>query len=155
MEAGDPQQHIWARLLGFLILEAPTVNSRFHIAQEILQCNSDGEQMDLLAQFYMDHLLRLCEHLLCSPPSPWLTFLSLSPHLLLVRSKTPAPSHHPSRPSFEEHSAFFATAIEPAPKDHRSAKRAVGVLFLRALPALNEWLRLYTVMVIAAWSPTT
>ncbi|EDR08332.1 uncharacterized protein LACBIDRAFT_297898 [Laccaria bicolor S238N-H82] len=41
-----------------------------------------------------------------------------------AKGHTPAPSDHSSRPSFEEPRAFFGAAVEPAPRDHRTAKRS-------------------------------
>ncbi|KAG2008013.1 hypothetical protein CC2G_013490 [Coprinopsis cinerea AmutBmut pab1-1] len=54
----DALRLIWPRLLGFLILEAPTDVGRNAMAGEILECQGDPEKMDALARFYMDHLIR-------------------------------------------------------------------------------------------------
>lgn len=65
---------------------------------------------------------------------------------LLVRrnkGRTPTPSEHPSRPSFEVHSSFFSVVADPAPRDHTAAKQSVSsssiikyfwmIIFLKAL----------------------
>ena len=48
--------------------------------------------------------------------------------ILVKQSKgaTPAPSEHPSRPSFEEEVYLFKCALDEAPINHRSAKKLVG-----------------------------
>jgi hypothetical protein len=61
-EAGnDVQLLMYARCLGYLITEAPTDGARDYIATEILTCMGDGEKMNELARFHINHLFRLCE----------------------------------------------------------------------------------------------
>ena len=57
----DSQLLMYARCLGYLITEAPDDDAREYIASEILTCMGDGEKMNELARFYMNHLFRLCE----------------------------------------------------------------------------------------------
>jgi len=114
---------MYARCLGFLIIEAPDDDARDYISHEIMQCEGNGDRMNELAQLYINHLFRLCESL----------FLIFSHRLIffLVRQDkgcTPISSFHPSRPSFEEELFFFSPTVDPAPTDHRASKRAVSWL---------------------------
>ena len=52
---------MFARCLGYLILEAPTSAGRDMISDEILECKGNRDDMEALAQLYIHHLLRLCE----------------------------------------------------------------------------------------------
>jgi len=52
---------MFARCLGYLILEAPTSAGRDMILDEILDCKGNRDDMEALAQLYIHHLLRLCE----------------------------------------------------------------------------------------------
>jgi hypothetical protein len=68
LEAGFPQVNwsgpptvVCARLLGYLIIHAPTVSGRTDVANEINSCNNDEEKLHMLAQFYINHFLRVCE----------------------------------------------------------------------------------------------
>jgi len=54
-----PSSLIYARCLGFLIIEAPDDAARDYISHEIMRCEGNGDQMDALAQFYITHLFRL------------------------------------------------------------------------------------------------
>ncbi|KXN89770.1 hypothetical protein AN958_05310 [Leucoagaricus sp. SymC.cos] len=94
---------VLARCLGYLIRELPA-EANGVVANEVVACNADFEKMKSLSQLYIDHLIRLFRR---------------------SKGRTPAPSEHPSRPSFEMHSAFFSEAVEPAPMDHRSAKKCI------------------------------
>jgi len=47
--------------LGYLILEAPTSAGRDMISDDILECKGNRDDMEALAQLYINHLLRLCE----------------------------------------------------------------------------------------------
>lgn len=63
-EAGtDKMGLVYARCLGYLILEAPDANGRRIIAREITECMANRELMVKLARFYINHLFRLCEFL--------------------------------------------------------------------------------------------
>jgi hypothetical protein len=52
----------------------------------------------------------------------WLTFSLVKQN----KGRTPAPSYHPSRNSFEMHRKFFIDAITEPPRDHSTAKQAVS-----------------------------
>jgi len=82
---GNEQRLILARCLGFLMQELPQEASEL-VANEIVACLANFDQMSDLALFYINHLIRLFRR---------------------NKGRTPAPSQHPSRPSFELHSGFF------------------------------------------------
>ena len=56
-----PPTVVCARLLGYLIVHAPTIHGRTDVANEINSCNNDEEKLHVLAQFYINHFLRVCE----------------------------------------------------------------------------------------------
>ncbi|CAA7265206.1 unnamed protein product [Cyclocybe aegerita] len=91
---------MYARCLGYLIHEAPDDEARCHVSEEILLCERDPESMNLLAQFYIDHLFRLFRQ---------------------NRGRTPSPSRHSSCPYPED---FLSSTVDPAPKEHTAAKNA-------------------------------
>lgn len=51
---------ICARLLGYMILEAPTDEGRTEFVSEIVRCVNDVD-LQKLAEVYKNHLLRLCK----------------------------------------------------------------------------------------------
>jgi hypothetical protein len=53
---------ICARILGYMILEAPTDEGRTELATEIVRCVGD-EDLQKLAEIYKNHLLRVCKPL--------------------------------------------------------------------------------------------
>ena len=55
-----PSTLVCARLLGYLILHAPTPGGQTCIVNEINSCNND-EKLHGLAQFYVNYFLRVCE----------------------------------------------------------------------------------------------
>jgi len=121
-EAGnDAKLLIYARCLGFLIIEAPDDVARDYISHEIMRCEGNGDQMNALAQFYITHLFRLCGSLLIILITALISFLVRND-----KGHTPTPSFHPSRPSFEDESFFFSSTVDPALTDHRTSKWAVS-----------------------------
>jgi len=61
-EAGTTVTRLmFARCIGYLILEAPTSAGRDIISDEILECKGNRDDMEALAQLYIHHLLCLCE----------------------------------------------------------------------------------------------
>ena len=60
-DAQDEKHLVYARLLGYLMRENAAVDSRVVLAHEIFRCKGDNASMDALAQFYIDHLIRLCK----------------------------------------------------------------------------------------------
>jgi hypothetical protein len=73
---------IYARFLGYLLLELPTNEGRRVLGHEILECVSDN--LDIWGKRYVDHLIRLCvlsilKSLLLSDIFLSFTFLFFSP----------------------------------------------------------------------------
>ncbi|KAJ3515226.1 hypothetical protein NLJ89_g1890 [Agrocybe chaxingu] len=95
----DSKLLVYARCLGYLIREAPNDEARRRVSEEILLCEGAPEPMNLLAQFYIDHLFRLFRQ---------------------TKDRTPPPSHHSSPPSED----LFSSTVDRAPKDHTAAKNA-------------------------------
>ncbi|KIM43725.1 hypothetical protein M413DRAFT_387497 [Hebeloma cylindrosporum] len=50
-----------ARVLGYLIIEAPIQEGRTYVCDEILRCNGNSDKLWELADLYITHLIRLCE----------------------------------------------------------------------------------------------
>ena len=59
-EAHNEKRLVYARLLGYLLKEDPGADARVVLAHEILACQPDGDCLDILAEFYTNHLIRLC-----------------------------------------------------------------------------------------------
>ncbi|KIM37202.1 hypothetical protein M413DRAFT_31135 [Hebeloma cylindrosporum] len=95
-------QIIRARVLGYLILEAPIQEGRTYVCSEIFRCNGNSDKLWKLADLYITHLIRFFKQ---------------------SKSTTPAPSERSSRPSFEEEVYWSRCTLDEAPTDHRTAKR--------------------------------
>ncbi|KAF9483353.1 hypothetical protein BDN70DRAFT_315060 [Pholiota conissans] len=87
----DTDTLMLARCLGYLIRELPN-EARELLAQEIVECFANFDEMKSLSWLYVNHLIRLFRQSKC---------------------RTPAPSEHSSRLSFEMHHSFFNEAVEP------------------------------------------
>ena len=62
-----PPMLVCVRLLGYLIIHAPTPVGHMCIKNEINSCNDDKEKLHILAQFYINNFLHICEQLLTYP----------------------------------------------------------------------------------------
>ncbi|KDQ54118.1 hypothetical protein JAAARDRAFT_38731 [Jaapia argillacea MUCL 33604] len=89
-----------ARLLGFMVREAPTDIGRTNMSNEINDCRDDSE-LYVLADMYLNHFVRC--------------FRS-------KKGSTPAPSFHVSRPSFDDAQIRLSYLLQEAPKNHSTAK---------------------------------
>ncbi|KAL6302408.1 hypothetical protein BKA93DRAFT_736934 [Sparassis latifolia] len=92
------------RLLGYMMLEAPTPEGRLNVAKEIQTCASASDTQDRLAgitQFYDHHFIRFFK---------------------AAKDATPAVSTPPSRPSIDMTAEEKNQLLEEAPQDHRAAK---------------------------------
>lgn len=58
--AQDPDKMMRARVLGYLMHEAPTADGKDHMADEINDCDSENELIDL-SIIYIKHFIRCCE----------------------------------------------------------------------------------------------
>ncbi|KAL1943932.1 hypothetical protein VTO73DRAFT_3750 [Trametes versicolor] len=99
----DSRPLVCARLLGRLLLEAPTEDGRNNVASEIVQCRDDSE-LFRLANLYKDHFIRL------------------SSTVFREKDRTPAPSSHPSAPSSDLKKGEFRNTLLPTPPSHSTAK---------------------------------
>ena len=131
----DETRHMLARLLGYLMIELGKISdeARDVVAHEVVACVADFEKMDILANLYINHLVRLCE-------SYFTPTCQLEPYSCLVRrdkGPTPGPSEHLSHASFSMHSTFFGAAVDPAPRDHQAAKKSVSMLSNSTTPTLS------------------
>jgi hypothetical protein len=113
---------VCARLLGFMIIHAPSASGRDNITQEIISC-CNGEKFRDLAKYYVDHFLRCCEYQLA-----YLYCHALHHESTVRASKghTHVPSHHPSRPSFDNIQQMLGYLIQESPTDYSTAKLQVS-----------------------------
>ncbi|KAF9220130.1 hypothetical protein BS17DRAFT_787934, partial [Gyrodon lividus] len=98
----DHRLLIYARILGYLILEGPSDYARVAVAQEVISCEGDEEKLAACGKLYCDHYIRAFRK---------------------YKSRTPAPSSHPSRPSFDSRKALITYMLKEAPQSHQNAKR--------------------------------
>ena len=57
---GHFSERIAARLLGYLLIHAPTPHGRDVLAREITSCTDDAALFEL-AKLYLNHFIRCCE----------------------------------------------------------------------------------------------
>jgi hypothetical protein len=51
---------VHARVLGYFILEGPSIQASEEVAKDVNKCETN-DQMDKLGQMYQLHIIRLCE----------------------------------------------------------------------------------------------
>jgi hypothetical protein len=56
-----PPALVCARILGYLIIHAPSVAGRYLVANEVISCNYDVERLAALGRMYYLHYIRVCE----------------------------------------------------------------------------------------------
>ncbi|KAF8548275.1 hypothetical protein OG21DRAFT_1423357 [Imleria badia] len=98
---GCPPPIVCARLLGHLLRLAPAGNPQGQLQREIALAYSDHPTLMRLAATYLQNFIR--------------TFKRSS-------GPTPAPSEHPSRPSFEDAREYTMSMMGECTIDHRSAR---------------------------------
>jgi hypothetical protein len=69
-EAESEEEVMYARCLGYLLIEVPTSRGKHMIAEDITLCNGDAKGMGRLAKLYINHIIRLCKS----------AFTKLDPH---------------------------------------------------------------------------
>ncbi|RDB27559.1 hypothetical protein Hypma_003853 [Hypsizygus marmoreus] len=89
---------MYARILGYLLLEGPTDEARSAIANEIVSCKND-EALAANGKFYLDHLIRIFK-----------------------KGKGPTPSSHVSPPSFDALKDIVAQCLEKPIVNYEDAK---------------------------------
>ena len=57
----DRKRLIYARILGYLILEGPSDCARVAVALEVNACNGEEEKMLAIGRLYFDHYIRACK----------------------------------------------------------------------------------------------
>ena len=111
----------YVRILGFLLLNAPSRGIRSEVAKCIHSYDNDPGLFDLGAFFERYFILpcgfSVCHSTLC-PPVLFSVF-----SVKKDKGRTPKPSDHPSRPSFE---VGMNVDIKEAPKNHQDAKDRVS-----------------------------
>jgi len=117
------RESMYGRVLGYMLRELPWDDGRSKIASEINSCTDERSLADL-GVFYINHFLRACEYNWCR------SNLTLLCSVRSSKGPTPAPSEHPSRPSFDDERDMNSDVITEAPQDHRTAKHQVNPLHL-------------------------
>jgi len=95
---------VHARILGYLIREGPSIQASEHVAKEINMCQHN-DQMDKIGEMYHLHFLRVFKR---------------------QKGATPAPSVHPSPPSFQTKKEMMKDMLRQggeAPQRHDQAKK--------------------------------
>jgi hypothetical protein len=114
---------ICARILGYLILEGPSDDARVAVALEVIACNGEEEKFESIGELYLVHYIRACKL-----QNFYLFFAVLKSSSTVKRNKgrTPAPSKHVSRPSFETRKELIKDMLVEAPQNHKQAKSNVS-----------------------------
>lgn len=60
-EAESEQALIYARCLGYLLIELPMTRGQRMVAEDIILCNGNKDAMNCLAELYINHIIHLCE----------------------------------------------------------------------------------------------
>ena len=60
--ADGGERLIYARILGYLILEGPSDQASTVVAHEVNACNGDEEEMLAIGQHYSDNYICACKH---------------------------------------------------------------------------------------------
>jgi hypothetical protein len=115
---------IYARILGYLIREGPSIQASKCVAEEVNLCE-DNDQMNNLGEMYHLQFIRPCE-----PPSLY-RYYPFDGVLIVKKYKgpTPLPSTHPSRPSFETKKEMMVDMLregDEPPRSHAQAKKNVS-----------------------------
>ncbi|KZP05196.1 hypothetical protein FIBSPDRAFT_843242 [Athelia psychrophila] len=100
-----PQSVVLARVLGYMIIHAPTALGRTNVSNAVTSSATTEGLVDL-AKLYMTNFIRC--------------FKSAKP------GDPPVPSSHPSRPSFDNVSDTFLNTLLEAPQDYQKAKTLVS-----------------------------
>ncbi|KAK2461245.1 hypothetical protein APHAL10511_006772 [Amanita phalloides] len=101
-EANTEQSRLHARILGYLIIHAPSSTALAEIVKVIHSCAQDHKTLSGLGESFLIWFIRPFKK---------------------NKGRTPTPSDHPSRPSFDKVKADLKAMIKGAPKDHKEAKK--------------------------------
>ncbi|THH28676.1 hypothetical protein EUX98_g5526 [Antrodiella citrinella] len=101
--ATDLPDHIrFARIIGYLLILAPTARVRIEIAKWVNKCGEIDEDVYAVGEFIQTYLIR-----------------AFKKH----RGRTPGPSRHPSEPEFEFTKEAIFDLLDAAPASHSTAKK--------------------------------
>ncbi|KIJ23301.1 hypothetical protein M422DRAFT_196102, partial [Sphaerobolus stellatus SS14] len=92
---------IYCRILGYLLLHAPSDKAFSVVRREIDACEEKSDRLLQVGAIYYDHYIR--------------AFRS-------NKGKIPTPSNHASRPSFDTLADMIKDLLEEAPQNHSGAK---------------------------------
>ena len=126
---------IYTRILGYLILEGPSDEARVAVALEVNACSGDEVKLLAIGQLYFDHFIRACK-LRIFPV--FFTILKRSSTVRMYKGRTPTPSSHASRPSFETRKAMIMAMVVEALQNHQQAKANVSVTYV--IPTVYKYL---------------
>jgi hypothetical protein len=121
---------VCARVLGRLLLEAPSTRARHSVVEEVNACQDDNGRLYQLGEMFFEHYIRLCKSLTGT------TFFSHTDNLLTVKrhkGPPPAPFRHSWRVPFETEKARMKESVYETgdPSAHyEQAKISVSVNFL-------------------------
>ncbi|KAF9491642.1 hypothetical protein BDN71DRAFT_1397947 [Pleurotus eryngii] len=90
-----------ARVLGYLILHAPNRTAEEEVAENIVSCAGNREILDELGASFVKGFINSFRK---------------------SKDRTPIPSYHPSRPSFDREREVMSAQLEAAPIEHKDAK---------------------------------
>jgi hypothetical protein len=111
------------RLLGYLLIHIPTTRGRIYVAREIIGCKSQSD-LSALAQHYINHFIRPCGSLIAYQKEIDLDLIYLI--VKQQKERTPIPSSHPSRQSFETTKVDIMKRLKETPRNHMEAKNWVS-----------------------------
>jgi hypothetical protein len=121
--ATTDQSRIRARVLGYLIIHAPSVAAAHEVVNVIHSCAHEFQDLSDLGDTFIDYFIRLCKFFFSIQHYP---STPTSRPVKKIEGRTPASSDHPSRPSFDQVKRELKDGIREAPKDHREAKCQVS-----------------------------
>ena len=148
---------IYARILGYLLLYGPSDEARKTVAKEVMSC-ATRDALEDTGKLYFDHYIRACELVLFHIGRPSKDNSTVKK----VNGRTPDPSSHPSRHSFDDVQQLKGKTLEQPPRDHSVAKRRVShschfrkmttiFLFPRPWPVTGTVASLRDVMMPLRW----
>ncbi|KAF8521724.1 hypothetical protein BU17DRAFT_75396 [Hysterangium stoloniferum] len=92
---------VFARVVGYLLLEGPSDQARKTVALEVVSANNVEDRFQI-GQMYFNHYIRCFRR---------------------YKGRTPTPSEHPSRPSFDALKQVIQHELREALQNHSAAKR--------------------------------
>ncbi|KAF9491051.1 hypothetical protein BDN71DRAFT_1453465 [Pleurotus eryngii] len=121
------------RVLGYILLEQLSPGGIEHLARSIQSClDSDDASLTGLGRFYAKYFVKICDFLSAAPQGRSRSKRSFS--VYRQQGRTPAPSLHPSRPSFDQkRELFLVLLVTPGSLSHGAARQLVNVLLSRKM----------------------